>query len=166
MATDAVFEQNQYYTTSMQIIYSVISSSKVTLIINAITPILINEPLKVVVDFESHVSDDMTVLHNFVKSSRRLQTVKELLDDQVRNYCSDGFRMLFIFAPKCVHPSLSQWTTHPIYQENYYNLLSANEIGNLITYTPSQISSYLDSFDGYYKAALNEVCLHVLCYMC
>ena len=41
--------------------------------------------------------------------------------------------------------SLPQWITHPIYQENYYNLLSANEISNLITYTPSRISSYLDS---------------------
>ena len=57
-------------------------------------------------------------------------------------------------------PYCALWITHPIYQENYYNLLSANEIGNLITYIPSRISSYLDSFDGYYKAALmiNEVC--------
>ena len=65
--------------------FSVIFSSKVTLIINVITPILINEPLKVVIDFESHISDDMTVLHNFVKSSRRLQLIKVLLDDQVKN---------------------------------------------------------------------------------
>ena len=35
--------------------------------------------------------------------------------------------------------SLPQWITHPIYQENYYNLLSAD--CNLITYTPSRISS-------------------------
>ena len=58
--------------------------SKVTLIINVVTPILINEPLRVMIDFESHVSDDMTVLQNFVKSSRRLQTIKVLLDDQVK----------------------------------------------------------------------------------
>ena len=60
-------------------------SSKVTLIINIVSPILINESLRVMIDFESHVSDDMTVLHHFVKSSRRLQTIKVLLDDQVKN---------------------------------------------------------------------------------
>ena len=65
--------------------FSVLFSSKVTLIINVVTPIFINEPLRVMIDFESHVSDDMTVLHNFVKSSRRLQTIKVLLDDQVKS---------------------------------------------------------------------------------
>ena len=64
--------------------FSVLFSSKVTLMINIVSPILINEPLRVMIDFVSHVSDDMTVLHDFVKSSRRLQTIKVILDDQVK----------------------------------------------------------------------------------
>ena len=46
--------------------------------------------------------------------------------------------------------SLSQWITHLSGE-----LLQSLGIGNLITYTPSLISSYSDR---YYKAALNEVC--------
>ena len=59
--------------------------SKATLLINIVTPRPLDQHVVTLVHFDSHKSEDLSVLHNFVKSSQRLQKIKELLDDQVRN---------------------------------------------------------------------------------
>ena len=59
-------------------------NSKATLLVNVVTPRLIGQQLVATIDYSSHKSKDMSELNNFVKSSQRLQKIKQLLDNQVK----------------------------------------------------------------------------------
>ena len=53
--------------------------------------------------------------------------------------------------------SYLQWGTDTVYQEDYFSLLNATEIGTKITYNPANINTLAHQFESYVTAAIEEV---------
>ena len=56
----------------------------------------------------------------------------------------------------------TQWGRGTVFQEDYFDLLNAAEIGMQITYDPSNAEALLKNFTSLYSNAINEVviCMH------
>ena len=51
----------------------------------------------------------------------------------------------------------TQWGRGTVFQEDYFDLLNAAEIGMQITYDPSNAEALLKNFTSLYSNAINEV---------
>ena len=51
----------------------------------------------------------------------------------------------------------TQWGRGTVFQEDYFDLLNAAEIGMQITYDPSNAEALLKNFTSLYNNAINEV---------
>ena len=50
-----------------------------------------------------------------------------------------------------------QWGIDTVYQENYFGLLNATEMGRVLTYLPTKIGILSGQFGGYVQAGVEEV---------
>ena len=89
------------------------------------------------------------LLSNYVGQLARARLAKQTLDDQVYSEsCTIAV---------CYSYTHTQWGRGTVFQEDYFDLLNAAEIGMLITYNPSNAEALLKNFTTLYSNAITEV---------
>ena len=125
---------------------SLLLSSSLSLLINIITPHSLSSTVMIKASFESYSNTDPFMFPGFAGRLARFQSAKHTLDLQVWEW-SCVFNIT-------VH---LQWSSDIVFQEDYFSLLNATEIGQRITYSPSSYSNLLPSFTNYVTMAIDQV---------
>ena len=91
----------------------------------------VDKQFMVTVSYPSFKSFNINFFPGFSGKIARLQQMKELLDDQ--------------------------WGIDTVYQDLYPNFLFAVEVGQMITYNPTNIATIAPNFSNYLSDGLTEV---------
>ena len=81
-------------------------------------------------------------------------------------YCvaNDLQTFSFYVASLYIFHMYTQWGRGTVFQEDYFDLLNAAEIGMQITYNPSNAEALLKNFATLYSNAITEVYTHMHTY--
>ena len=129
-----------------------ITHRSLSLLVNIISKHSIFTPLTVNISFANSASvNPLSTFPGFAGRAARCQAVKQTLDMQVHRYLTSPTVPLILLW--------FQWGKDTMYQEDYVSLLTATEIPQRISYSPSSFSSLLPSFGDSIGSAVEEVTL-------